>query len=311
MSDCFTLPDGLIVVETTVENNGIYGTGRPELPLLIVPLKVILRAPKTPRAALYFRELRCRVSPFDGAYIATSLPAWLGVCLSSGRELSNQTTLLEIQLDDRRISLIERLRRGGDVKLRLDCEAFVEELVELGQSEHGCPKEVFGLRYHHHLQAQIHVVVPRSVWIERVLPQTGFGQIHILELPGVPIERCAELRVAFEALQQAQKLEKQGFYTEAVGKCRIALEPFFEMADKADAKGDKRKVPVLKRSWEKRLGQATYDWLNTSLLTLKVPANQASHLSSTSFGQLEAQMLLIVTTALIAYAVKTQPEPPS
>src|SRR5436190_1886986 len=141
MSDYFSLPGGFIVVEATVDD-GVYGTGRPELPLLIVPLRMVLRAPKTPRAALYFRELRCRVSPFDGAHVAISRPRCLEVRLCSGHEVSNHTALLEIPLDNRRISLIERLRKGGDVKLRLDCEISVEELVELGQSEDGFPKEV-------------------------------------------------------------------------------------------------------------------------------------------------------------------------
>jgi hypothetical protein len=115
------------------------------------------------------------------------------------------------------------------------------------------------------------------------------------------------MKRAFEALQHAYKLEGQGLYQEAVGQCRFALEPFFEPIEKHDAKGEK-KIQQLKSSWEKRLGKATYDWLNASLSAVKGPMNEAHHVSSTAFGQLEAQMLLAVTTALIAYAVKARPD---
>ncbi len=65
---------------------------------------------------------------------------------------------------------------------------------------------------------------------------------------------------------------------------------------------------VVEASAETRLGQATYDWLNASFIAVKDPTNRASHPSSTSFGQLDAQMLLTVVTALIAYALKTECE---
>jgi hypothetical protein len=308
MSETFTLPMGLIVVEVSAENNAVSGSGRPEFPILVVPVKMLYRGPKASGAALYFREIRCRVSPFDQTYLAIGSPTRLDVCLASGKELPNQPAYIEIQLDDRRLSLIERLRQGGDVKLRLECEIMVEELFKLGQSKEPFSNEVYGLTKHHRLLGQINVVVPRSVWVERVLPQTGFGQIHILELPVVPIESCASLKGAFDALQQALKLEKQGFYNEAVSKCRFALEPFFEKVEKVGQDGQKIKVPALKSAWQTRLGRATYDWLNASFVAVKDPTNRASHVSSTSFGQLDAQMLLTVATALIAYAVKTECE---
>ena len=129
-----------------------------------------------------------------------------------------------------------------------------------------------------------------------------------MELPTIPIESCAAVKAAFDALLQAQKLESQGFYNEAVGKCRIALEAFLEIADKADDKGVIKKVPMLKSEWQTRLGERTYHWLNGSIASIKQATNKPLHLSSYHFDQMEAQMLIIVVTALVAYAVKTQSE---
>lgn len=160
---------------------------------------------------------------------------------------------------------------------------------------------MWGIKDHHTLEAKVPVVIPRSVWLERVLPQTGYGKIHIIELPVVPIEKCANLKASCDALRQAQELHKQGFYDEAVGKCRLALEPLFEE--------NEAKKKTLKRSWETRLGKVTYDWLNASFIVLKEPTNKAHHSPATYFDQLDAEMLLAVTTALVAYAAQAEAEP--
>ncbi len=258
-----------------------------------------------------FREIRCRVSPFDGTYIADTRPLFLNISLESEKTLPNQLVQLEIPLDRVRLAFINRQRNGRDVKLRLDMELMVDELIQIGKTGGYPNSAVCGLAHHRKMWKQIHIEIPRSVWLEKVLSNTQFGRVHIIELPLVPIENRAGLKKSFDALAQAQKLESEGYYQESVGKCRIALEPFFETVEKTDEKGGKKTVPALKAAWQTRLGKATYDWLNASFIALKGPANQAVHLSSTGFDQIETQMFLAVTTAVVAYAIKTQPEPAS
>jgi len=306
MSENFTACGGYIVAEVTIDANTISGSGRAEMPVLMVVLQMLFRSPKKLSKTFEFRELRCRVSPFDGAYIAIGLPTPLNIRLGSDQELPNQWVYLEIPLDQRRIAVINRLRNGGDVRLRLDMDLFADELIEIRGSQN--TPSALGLREHHHMHAKVQVQIPRSRWVEQILPNTGFGKIHILELPVIPIEVCAEMQTAFNELQQAYKLEGQGFYNEAVAACRKALEPFFERITKPDDKGEMRKFLVLKSSWQVRLGQATYDWLNASLIAVKQGADETHHLSSSSFGQMEAQMLLAVATSLISYAIKTRPD---
>ena len=275
------------------------------MPVLSVMLRMLFRSPKQLGSTFDFRELRCRVSPFDGAYIAHGLPTSLRLRLGPGQELPNHPVYLEILLDQSRITLINRLRNGGDVKLRLDMELFADELIEIRGAQNAAA--ALGLREHHHMNSRVQVQIPRSRWVEQMLPQMEFGKVHILELPLIPIEKCAEISAAYNALQHAYKLEGQGFYDEAVATCRKALEPFFERVTKTDEKGE-RKVFQLKSSWQARLGKATYDWLNASFIAIKQGTDEPHHLSSTSFGQLEAQMLLTVATSIIAYAIKTKPD---
>src|SRR5258708_32930731 len=130
MSNYFTLPTSFIVAEVNIDASGFYGTGRAELPVLVAPLRFHFRGPKDPGTCIDFRELRCRMSPFDGTYIGGSLPTPLQTRLTSGQESPNSLVHLQIELDRTRLSLINRLRNGGDVKLRLDFELLADELVE-------------------------------------------------------------------------------------------------------------------------------------------------------------------------------------
>jgi hypothetical protein len=308
MSEHFTLGSGHIIATISIPAGGITGAGRPEFPSLNAMLELSLTGPRSPGLAIHLREISCRVSPFDGCWIAESRRTFLDIRVHSGRNVAKQQAFLEIPIDQIRLAKINELRKGGDVKLRLDLELVMDELVLLGGEDTAHKPAVWGFREHSRAIAQLHTVIPRSTWVQQVLPGAGFGKIHIVELAVLPLESCAAYQSSFDALQKAQKLESEGYYQEAVGKCRIALEPFFEMVEKTDDKGEKKKVPVLKSSWQTRLGQATYDWLNASLVALKGPANKAVHLSTTSFDQAETQMFLAVTTAVVAYAIKMQPE---
>lgn len=305
MSEYFTAPQGFIVAEVTIDPGTINGTGSPEMPILTVMLQMLFRSPKPSSAIFDFREILCRVSPFEGAYIAISLRAPLKIRLASGQEIPNHSVHLEIPIDHRRIALINRLRNGGDVKLRLDMELFADELLEI----RGGPNSpvALGLKDHHRMYARVPVEIPKSKWAERVLEPTGFGKVHLLELPLIPIDSTAEIKESFNALQHAYKLEREGFYDDAVAACRKALEPFFERKKIIDEKGE-RNALVLKSSWQTRLGKATYDWLNASLIAVKQGADGTHHLSSSAFAQMEAQMLLAISTSLIAYAIKVKPD---
>jgi len=107
----FTLNSGSVVAEVQLHSNGICGTGRAAFPVLVLSLQMLFRCPEQSVACLDFRELRSHVAPFDGAYVAVSLPSHLGVSLISGKEINNHLVQLQIPLDRTRLALIDRLRK--------------------------------------------------------------------------------------------------------------------------------------------------------------------------------------------------------
>lgn len=116
MSDTFSVPGGGFAAEVSIDGQAVYATGSPEWPILVFMLQLTWHGPSAPKTALDFREIRCRLSPFDSTYIATALPAPLDLCLPSGKHIPNQFTYLEVPLDRIRIATLNRMRKGGDLR---------------------------------------------------------------------------------------------------------------------------------------------------------------------------------------------------
>ncbi|MGA3268941.1 MAG: hypothetical protein ABSE16_19240 [Verrucomicrobiota bacterium] len=308
MNDNFTLEGGYAAAAVHLDPSVIYGSGRPELPMLVAPLDFTLRGPKSPGRCFDFQELRCRLSLFDNpACIALALPIRLNVRALSYKELAGHPVPLEIPLDRTRLALINRLRNGGDVLLRLDLELLFEELFEVAREPGSLRPIIWSLVERYQLPAKVTVTLPRSAWLERVLGPTGFSKVHVLELPAIPVQECPALTASFNALQEAVNLESQGSHREAIHQCRVALEPFLVTVDKSGTEGERKEALVLDPLWRQELGKSTYEWVNAALIASEIPASPVRHASSAGFEQLDAQMLLAAATALIAQAARTQP----
>lgn len=305
MSTSFTINCGNIIAEFDVESDQIYGSGCAEFPILGIRLNFLFRAHNASKNGMDFIELRGRIES-KHKRLGFSQPTHLDIRLESGKELTNYSVYMEFPLDLKRLDLLNKQRNGGDVHLTIHLELLSNEIAWLNPKD--TQQSAWGITYRHRSYSKVELKIPRSEWLEKILPGTGFGKTYLVELPIVSIESCEKMKSAFENLQTAQALENQGFYKESVSKCRTALEAFIEQKTVIDDKGKEKKIPKLKASWETRLGERTYNWLDSSLSVIKGEANKAAHLSPKHFTQLEAQMLLLVTTSLLAYAVQNMPE---
>lgn len=208
---------------------------------------------------------------------------------------------IEAPLDARRIEWLERQRAGGSFKAKLHVDLQVQIF---GKNQH-TPEFSSGLMSTSSIFGDIPFTVPDTQWREKVLPALGYGKVMVVELPAVSLESCASLDHSFKALENAQKQFSLGLYDETAGSCRVALDQFFEPVDKGDGSG--KTVPKLKKSWETRLGAATYQWLDAALGAIKDATNKPHHSPHNHFDRLGAQMLLMVTTALVSYAGQQLP----
>jgi len=207
---------------------------------------------------------------------------------------------IEIPLDAERIEWLEQKRAGKSFEAKLHIDLQVHSF---GANQH-TPEFPCGLLGVSNIQGDIAFTVPDTQWRERVLPGLGYGKILIIELPVIGLESCAALEHSFKALENAQRQFLLGMYDETAGSCRVALDRFFELVEEEKEDGSIVKVPKLKTSWETRLGEATYKWLDDCLVAVKVPANKPHHSPNNHFDRLGAQMLMMITTALVSYAAQ-------
>jgi hypothetical protein len=76
------------------------------------------------------------------------------------------------------------------------------------------------------------------------------------------------------------------------------MEPFFNYVAVDPANKDFRKIPALKKSWQTRVGEASYIWLNSTLGAIKDAANPTAHSPNRHFDQFESQMLQAITQSM-------------
>jgi hypothetical protein len=138
--------------------------------------------------------------------------------------------------------------------------------------------------------------IPQSEWINNVLPGIGFNKKMLIELLIPEIEENNLAKDSILSLDKARHHFNQGQYDDAVAKCRMALEPFFE---KTDSNGKSRKV--FKDNWKQQLGESTYTWLTDTARAITVASNKPHHSPKEHYDRNESQLILITTTSIVSF----------
>lgn len=296
------------IAEAEISEVDVTGAGGSIAPQIWVPVRLtVAHRGMQPRGGLEIVSLTGRIWTVDGPLAAAS-PVNIAFIVPQGYDgYKDQHSYLEFPVDAARIDALEKIRAGGDISFRLEVVLYVNKLHALNQRPPNQPRAeiIWGYVQPHKLFLQTELKIPRDIWISRVLRNVGYGVVQVIELPAAPLEACASLGHSFKALQQAQEMQKIGLYDEAVGKCRVALDKFFEYEEKTGEDGKTKKVPVLVKSWETKIGKATYDWLNATLGTLKGAANRAHHSPNQHFSQLDSQVIIMITVGMVAYVART------
>jgi hypothetical protein len=296
---------GRSLAELDLDVERLCGNGGADYPHLVWQLQLALLPQKAPQTDYAFRSASAQLYFSAGQKIADARPISLSRVIQGHQAyLGSEYLNLEFPLDAQRIAAIERVRQGGSLQLRLDVQIHVDEIGVIEAHAESKRPALWGLRTVQAMTMQQGFQIPQTHWIERVLPAVGYGKVHILEFPATPLEACAALDHSFKALQQAEEKHRLGFYDDAAGKCRLAIEPFFDHEPAANHP-ESRKIPVLKKHWETRLGKATHDWLKATLGAIKDAANPPHHSPNEHYSQLDSQMILAVTTAVVAYIART------
>lgn len=301
MSISLSATNSGLKVEASIRPDGVNGQGAEILPRLFFQVRLVINEEHSygrqqPVQAWSFGVLTGELL-IGSEKVADIRPYSINNRMLGGQNYSNEIYLnIEIPLDARRIEWLELKRAGKSFEATLRINLQVQSF---GQNLHTRDFPC-GLLEASTIQGDIPFTIPDTHWRERVLPGLGYGKVMVVELPAASLEACKALDHSYKALEKAQMQFALGLYDGTVGSCRVALDQFFEPAEKDDGSG--KTVPRLKKSWERRLGEATYQWLDSSLGAIKAEANKPHHSPNNHFDRLEAQMLMMITTALISYA---------
>jgi hypothetical protein len=188
-------------------------------------------------------------------------------------------------------------QRTGDLPMSISVTAQTAEYeeIELGNASRSF---ITGFdKASGHVDFQI----AQSDWVKNLLPQMGHQSFRLIELPIASQIIPGEYATSMRELEEARKYFLNGDYDKTVAHCRSALDPF-------KPKKDEIKKYVSSKSefaWAKDVMEATDEWLLKLVKSTSHFTSKTHHIPSTGhFDRTEAEIIMMVTTAIIAYIGK-------
>lgn len=204
------------------------------------------------------------------------------------------------------VDIIERIEqnRHGNLRLMVECSLQLgryEPVSLAGQGNQRVDK-YFMTEVITGSNGQINFEIEQSRWVNKILHSWKLNNTSIIELPSYTKVIPDEYKISRDELDEALRYFNNGDYDKTVSHCRSALEPF------------KRKMDELKQhiksnhefEWMKDISEATETWLDTILRkTFHFTAKTHHAPSIGHFDRADAQIITMVTTAIIGYVGKT------
>ncbi|MEM3449827.1 MAG: hypothetical protein QXP38_13340 [Nitrososphaerota archaeon] len=169
-------------------------------------------------------------------YVTTLMPEWLRYSLTPASSFSSY---FYADLDHYRLAQIEKIREGGDLQLRATLD-FIAEV------ERQPPVKYFAA-------VAVKKRVPKSDWVERILPQLKYKDVSLIEIP--KIER-PDFTDIMSRVNEAWRQHLMGEYDKVLTECRKAMEGLTTFIknmgfqkEVVDEKGVRKAIP----DWEKAL----------------------------------------------------------
>jgi len=196
------------------------------------------------------------------------------------------------ELDHYRLAQVEKIREGGDLLILMEL-SFIINIYSFGNLATRLPSSV-----------SIDGRIPKSDWVERVLPQLKFKDVSLIEIPKIENPEFSEV---VGEINDAWKQYSMGEYDKVLTGCRKAMEALGDIVkdkgfkkEATDEKGEKKTVP----DWEKavddeKIGKIIADFVQ-KLFGFLAPG---SHYGK-SINREDAELAILNTHALANYVAR-------
>jgi len=278
------------------------GMGGPAQPVLIIPYRATLK-PINKTGASY------TLLPGEAClYIGSvGVDGRCDMRVETVRTYDNETSFnARFPVDPILLEHIERVRAGGDLKVRCDLRFVVALSLDPDAGKPGGPRSyVTGFDT---AAAQLEFTIPHSVWVNKVLAGIGYGRMQLLEVP-VPTKHAPEVFAgAVSELRQAHDYYLDADYEKVMSHCRKSLEAILDVL-KPDLTGlDKPGFGTkMAKALEQHLGPQLSESKRTSLhktatATWDLTSLSTHHLGGTEyFDRADAEATMLHCSALLAH----------
>ncbi len=307
---------GADIGTVSINPEGISGQGGPAFPYLSVILDISLKSAETQNRmgiGIYIPTGDDLIQDYTLHQIYGSLffssgggspgqIAFHSLPLSLfSRPAARGQVVLNIPLDVYQLRQVEE-QRIGDVSLKFDFTFEFAKHYPVARKEPYALIEKFETNFF-----SMTVNIPRSDWVDKVLPRLGYGKIHLVEVP-IPERAIGDtITKAVEEFQQAQQHMLHGDYNKVLNHCRNALE---RLSNARKYEGDKNppsfadKIDFLLTVLPGVPTGARRENLARMLKDLWGLTSMPEHPSPPYFTRDDAEMAMLNTIAILSYIGK-------
>lgn len=146
--------------------------------------------------------------------------------------------------------------------------------------------------------------VPKSDWVEKILPQLKYKEVSLLELPKIEKSEFGDI---VARINDAWKQYSMGEYAKVLVECRKAMEALTTTVKNrgfqkeiTDEKGNKRSVP----DWEKALGDKEIGSIVEVFVQKLFGFLAPGFHQGRSINREDAEFAIMNTHALVNYVIK-------
>lgn len=289
---------GSLSQDISISPNEIKGKNDGVRSYLAMFLHMTIRVSKSDKtSSVNFRGVHARLSLQGSAILLSTAFSAIDTSVSYRDENGERTTgaWLEFQLDDKAIHSIQKSRNGGDTRFQIDFLFDVIFLQDLALIK-GHPCWTFdGSK---HLRGDIHLSIPKSIWVEKIFPDLGFPTFKLVEIP-LKHELMEEAyENIIEEFALAAKYFNQEDYTKCVSHCRHTIDDLTRNLGKVKKKVESETL----FRWLTTIDDATFTWIDTIDKSLSSVTSKAHHPGlKRDFTRREAESIYLVTLALLNF----------
>jgi hypothetical protein len=203
--------------------------------------------------------------------------------------------IIRFPLSERAIALIEKYRTG-DVTIQLE----IKLIMKVGEAKPVINNSPVTLPLWSHSEfhvSYVTITIPRSLWIERILPNLGYQTLRLVEIPvkhNVLNEAYDNIILAFNA---AEKYYNQHDYNQCVAHCRNTLETLHkELQRFKNEVGSKSNF-----TWLDKTTSETVAWIKEMDKQTYRMTSKAHHEVTVEYTRSEAQSIYLVVLGLMHY----------